>query len=225
MPTKKNAKQESSLRETPPRWTWNNRYRVWEANRKIFLYPENWIEPDLREPTASRAALRKALAFLCAECGVRTKREAAAKPVPHKGGCVLLTGKNRTGALIAAQTLARDLGRDLYRVDLGDVVSKYIGETEKNLRRVFDAAKKSGAILFFDEADALFGKRTDVKDSHDRYGIQINYLLKGIEDYDGVTILAASHRSHIDSAFRRRLRHVISIPPQINARARKSRTS
>jgi SpoVK/Ycf46/Vps4 family AAA+-type ATPase len=195
-------------------WEWPRRYRVWEANRKIFLYPENWIEPDLRSPTASRAVLRKAVAFLRAKCGVGTKGERAAKPVPRKSACLLLTGKNRTGALIAAQTLARDLGRDLYRVDLGDVVSKYIGETEKNLRRVFDAVGKSGAILFFDEADALFGKRTEVKDSHDRYAnIEINYLLQRIEDYADIVILAGSRRKNdIDEAFLRRLRYVLSIP-------------
>ena len=94
---------------------------------------------------------------------------------------------------MAAEVLASDLGLDLYRIDLSGVVSKYIGETEKNLRRIFDAAEASGAILFFDEADALFGKRTEVKDSHDRYAnIEINYLLQRMEDYHGLAILATN---------------------------------
>jgi SpoVK/Ycf46/Vps4 family AAA+-type ATPase len=122
------------------------------------------------------------------------------------------------GALIAAQTLGSALEMSLYRVDLGSVVSKYIGETEKNLDRMFKAAKKSDAILFFDEADALFGKRTDVKDSHDRYAnIEVNYLLQRLEENAGVTILATARRANIDDAFLRRLRFVISIPPRRKA--------
>jgi SpoVK/Ycf46/Vps4 family AAA+-type ATPase len=122
----------------------------------------------------------------------------------------LFTGKNRIGALVVAQTLARDLEKNLYRVDLSLAVSKYIGETEKNLRRVFDAAKKSGAVLFLDEADALFGKRTEVHDSHDRYAnIEVNYLLKRIEEYAGIAILATSKRTRIDNAFSRRFHFVI----------------
>jgi len=134
---------------------------------------------------------------------------------------VLLTGKNRTGALVAAQKLVRDLREDLYHVDLGAVVSKYIGETEKNLRRVFAAAKKNGAVLFFDEVDALFGKRTELKDSHDRYvNIEINYLLQRIEKYGGVAILAAGNRTKIDNALSQWFHFVIRVPPR-----RKSRRS
>jgi len=221
MPRKTAGKKEKQLRKAVAQWEWLKRYRVWNANRKIFLYPENWVEPELRLPIASRAALRKAVAFLGADCGVGTKRERAWKPVHRTGAYVLLTGDNRNGALIAAQTLARDLGKDLDRVDLGDVVSKYIGETEKNLRRVFNAAEKSDAILFFDEADALFGKRTNVSDSHDRYAnIEINCLLDRIEDYAGITILATNKRRNIDDAFLRRLRYVLSIPPRTSARSR-----
>jgi SpoVK/Ycf46/Vps4 family AAA+-type ATPase len=102
---------------------------------------------------------------------------------------------------------------DLYRIDLSAVVSKYIGETEKNLRRVFDAAEQSGAILFFDEADALFGKRSEVKDSHDRYAnIEINYLLQRMEDYRGLAILATNMKSLLDQAFLRRLRFHVEFP-------------
>jgi hypothetical protein len=214
------------LRKTEARWEWLKRYRVWDANRKIFLYPENWLEPELRLPPASRAALRKVVKFICTKCDAGTRRGRIRKPAHPKGARVLLTGKNRTGALVAAQTLARDLGTDLYRVDLGVVVSKYIGETEKNLRRVFNAAEKSGAILVFDEADALFGKRTDVNDSHDRYAnIGINYLLQRIEEYAGLVILAVGNRSNVDKAFSRRFHFVISIPPRRKGRPRESRSS
>jgi len=213
-PVKKAGKQEKQLRETESEWGWLKRYRVWDANRKIFLYPENWIEPELRLPTRFRAALSEVVAFIHANCGAVTKL----KPAHRKSVRVLFTGKNRMSALVAVQTLARDLGKDLYRVDLSAVVSKYIGETEKNLRRVFDAAKKGGAVLFFDEADALFGKRTNVKDGHDRYtNIEIDYLLENIEDYAGLAILAIGNRTKIDNAFSRRFHFVISIPSQREA--------
>ena len=115
--------------------------------------------------------------------------------------------KERTAA---AQMLAKELGQDVYHVDLSKVVSKYIGETEKNLRQVFTTAQASHSILFFDEADALFGKRSEVKDSHDRYANQeINYLLQQIEAYDGITIIAAKRKEDIDPAFLRRLRFII----------------
>jgi len=109
--------------------------------------------------------------------------------------------------------LANTLRLDLYRIDLSSVISKYIGETEKNLRRVFDAAEDGGAILFFDEADALFGKRSEVKDSHDRYAnIEINYLLQRLETYPGLAILATNMKDALDSAFVRRLRFIIQFP-------------
>jgi hypothetical protein len=114
---------------------------------------------------------------------------------------------------MAAEVLANELRLNLYRIDLSAVVSKYIGETEKNLRRLFDAAEDGGAILFFDEADALFGKRSEVKDSHDRYAnIEINYLLQRIESYRGLAILATNMKSALDTAFMRRLRFVVNFP-------------
>jgi SpoVK/Ycf46/Vps4 family AAA+-type ATPase len=101
----------------------------------------------------------------------------------------------------------------LYRIDLSAVVSKYIGETEKNLRKLFDAAEKGGAILFFDEADALFGKRSEVKDSHDRYAnIEINYLLQRMEAFRGLAILATNMKNALDQAFLRRLRFIVNFP-------------
>lgn len=125
----------------------------------------------------------------------------------------LFVGESGTGKTMAAEVIANELNLHLYRIDLSGVVSKYIGETEKNLRRVFDAAEDGGAILFFDEADALFGKRSEVKDSHDRYAnIEINYLLQRMESYNGLAILATNKKSALDEAFTRRLRFIVQFP-------------
>jgi len=114
---------------------------------------------------------------------------------------------------MAAEVVAGELLLDLYRVDLSGVVSKYIGETEKNLARVFDAADAGGAVLLFDEADALFGKRTEVRDSHDRYAnIEVSYLLQRMETYRGLAILTSNMQSSLDPAFLRRLRFVVAFP-------------
>ena len=127
------------------------------------------------------------------------------------GISALFAGESGTGKTMAAEVIANELRLNLYRIDLSAVVSKYIGETEKNLRRLFDAAEDGGAILFFDEADALFGKRSEVKDSHDRYAnIEINYLLQRIEAYSGLAILATNLKQAIDTAFLRRLRFVVN---------------
>jgi hypothetical protein len=129
------------------------------------------------------------------------------------GISALFAGESGTGKTMAAEVLANALNLDLYRIDLSAVVSKYIGETEKNLRQVFDEAENGGAILLFDEADALFGKRSEVKDSHDRYAnIEINYLLQRMEAYRGLAILATNMKSALDSAFMRRLRFIIKFP-------------
>lgn len=129
------------------------------------------------------------------------------------GITALFAGESGTGKTMAAEVLANELRLNLYRIDLSQVVSKYIGETEKNLRQLFDAAEDGGAILFFDEADALFGKRSEVKDSHDRYAnIEINYLLQRMEAYRGLAILATNMKSALDQAFMRRLRFVINFP-------------
>jgi SpoVK/Ycf46/Vps4 family AAA+-type ATPase len=120
---------------------------------------------------------------------------------------------NWHGLGLAAELERRLRGRELLRVDLAAVVSKHIGETEKNLDRIFDAAAKAGAVLLLDEADALFGKRSAVKDSHDRYAnIEVADLLQRIEAHGGVAILATNHRENIDPAFVRRLRFVIDFP-------------
>ena len=129
------------------------------------------------------------------------------------GVTALFAGESGTGKTLAAEVLARELELDLYRIDLAATVSKYIGETEKNLRRVFDAAEASGAVLLFDEADALFGKRGEVKDGHDRYAnLEVAYLLQRMESYRGLAILTTNLRSNVDRAFLRRLRFVVQFP-------------
>jgi hypothetical protein len=135
------------------------------------------------------------------------------KLASSRGVTVLFSGEPGTGKTMAAEILAGELGLDLYKIDLSSVVSKYIGETEKNLERIFDEAESSNAILFFDEADALFGKRSEVKDAHDRYAnIEISYLLQRMEAYDGVTILATNLRANLDEAFTRRLQFAVDFP-------------
>ena len=125
----------------------------------------------------------------------------------------LFAGESGTGKTMAAEVIAKALGLSLYRIDLSAVVSKYIGETEKNLRKLFDAAEEGGTILFFDEADALFGRRSEVKDSHDRYAnIEVNYLLQRLESFHGLAILATNMKSALDTAFLRRIRFVVNFP-------------
>jgi ATPase family associated with various cellular activities (AAA) len=130
-----------------------------------------------------------------------------------RGITALFAGPSGTGKTLAAEVVAGALGCDLQRIDLAGVVDKYIGETEKHLRAVFDAAESSGALLFFDEADALFGKRTEVRDSHDRYAnIEVDYLLQRMEEYPGLAVLATNRKSTLDPAFLRRLRFVLDFP-------------
>jgi predicted nucleic acid-binding protein len=145
----------------------------------------------------------------------------AAKGARGLGISALFSGVSGTGKTMAAEVLANELRLDLYRIDLSAVVSKYIGETEKNLRRVFDAAEEGGAILLFDEADALFGKRSEVKDSHDRYAnIEVSYLLQRMEAYRGLAILTTNLKSALDTAFLRRIRFIVPFPfPEAGQRA------
>src|SRR3954453_4488736 len=126
---------------------------------------------------------------------------------------VLFAGESGTGKTMAAQVLAADLGLDIFQVDLATIVSKYIGETEKNLGRIFEAAQGSNAILFFDEADAMFGKRSEVSDAKDRYAnTEVAYLLQRMEAYAGAVILATNFRRNIEDAFLRRLDFVSAFP-------------
>ena len=135
------------------------------------------------------------------------------KLVSGKGISALFTGAPGTGKTLSAQVIAGELGLELYRVDLSTIVSKYIGETEKNLERIFDEASSSNVILFFDEADSLFGKRSDVGDSHDRYAnIEVGYLLQRIETYDGIVLMATNLGANLDEAFTRRIHFIIDYP-------------
>lgn len=138
------------------------------------------------------------------------------------GLSALFAGGSGTGKTMAAEILARELDLDLYQIDLASMVSKYIGETEKNLRRVFDAAEESGAVLLFDECDALFGKRSEVRDSHDRYAnLEVSYLLQRMDSYRGVAILTTNMRHALDSAFMRRIRFIVPFPfPDAPSRVR-----
>nr|WP_242595071.1 ATP-binding protein [Corallococcus exiguus] len=130
-----------------------------------------------------------------------------------RGLSCLFSGSPGTGKTFAAQCLASALGLNLYRIDLSQVVSKYIGETEKALSRVFEEAEAGHGILLFDEADALFGKRSEVKDAHDRYAnVEVAYLLQRMESFEGISILTTNLRSNMDTAFLRRLRFVLEFP-------------
>jgi hypothetical protein len=176
------------------------------------------IEPaaswdDLVVPDAARHTLREIAVHMRHRTTVYQRWGFARKGRRGLGVSALFVGPSGTGKTMAAEVLAGDLELDLYRIDLSSVVSKYIGETEKNLRRVFDAAEEGGAILLFDEADALFGKRSDVKDSHDRYAnIEVSYLLQRMEAYRGMSILTTNLKTALDTSFLRRLRFVVPFP-------------
>lgn len=130
-----------------------------------------------------------------------------------RGVCMLFAGKSGTGKTMAAQVMGKELGLDVYKVDLSQIISKYIGETEKNINMIFDEAMKNNVILFFDEMEALFTKRTDVKNANDRYtNMEVAFLLQKMEQYDGVSILATNHLEQIDTAFYRRIQYVVSFP-------------
>ncbi len=168
---------------------------------------------DLILPAAELRLLREIAEQVAQRTTVYEKWGFSRKMSRGLGISALFAGDTGTGKTLAADVIATHLRLDLYRIDLSAVVSKYIGETEKNLRRLFDAAENGGSILFFDEADALFGKRSEVKDSHDRYAnIEINYLLQRMEAYRGLAILATNMKSALDQAFLRRLRFVVNFP-------------
>ncbi|MFY9718383.1 MAG: ATP-binding protein, partial [Candidatus Cybelea sp.] len=168
---------------------------------------------DIVLPSAESALLRRIADQVGARTTVYKTWGFGERMTRGLGISVLFAGPTGCGKTMAAEVIANDLQLDLFRIDLSAVVSKYIGETEKNLRRLFDAAEDGGAILFFDEADALFGKRSEVKDSHDRYAnIEINYLLQRMESYGGLAILATNVKSSLDQAFLRRLRFVVDFP-------------
>jgi hypothetical protein len=168
---------------------------------------------DLVLPEPQKATLRQIATHAKHRFAVYDAWGFAAKGTRGLGISALFAGESGTGKTMAAEVLANELHLDLYRIDLAAAVSKYIGETEKNLKRIFDAAEDSGTILLFDEADALFGKRSDVKDSHDRYAnIEVSYLLQRMEAYRGLAILNTNMKSALDTAFLRRLRFVVQFP-------------
>jgi SpoVK/Ycf46/Vps4 family AAA+-type ATPase len=206
-------------------------HRLWDAARHA-ARPRlgglaQVIEPqarweDLVLPPREEAALRAIVAFVRQRHRVYDDWGFAEGQNRGLGIAALFAGISGTGKTLAAEVLAGALKLDLYRIDLSAVVSKYIGETEKHLRTVFDAADQGGAVLLFDEADALFGKRSEVRDSHDRYAnIEVSYLLQRMEAYRGLAILTTNQRSAMDDAFLRRLRFVIEFPfPSPDDRAR-----
>jgi hypothetical protein len=192
---------------------------VWEAARRqpehalsrlaalvapAFALEDLVIEPDCRAKLEELVAHVELQHVVLDAWGFRRR-------LPRGQGVIaLFAGPSGTGKTMAAEAVAAALRQDLYRVDLSAVVSKYVGETEKNLATAFDEAQRTGAVLFFDEADALFGKRTEVKDAHDRYAnLEINYLLQRVETFTGLVILATNRQSALDEAFLRRLRFAI----------------
>jgi SpoVK/Ycf46/Vps4 family AAA+-type ATPase len=171
----------------------------------------DWL--DIILPEDQRAILQEMVNTVRGRPLVLDEWGVGQKLAASNGVTALFAGPPGTGKTMAAEVMARELGLDLYKIDLSSVISKYIGETEKNLEKIFKEAESSNAILFFDEADAIFGKRSEVKDSHDRYAnIEISYLLQRMEAYDGVTILATNLRANLDEAFTRRLQFVVDFP-------------
>ena len=186
-----NPRLASLARKITPRYSWDD-----------LILP-----PDQVELLREMVATVRQRPLVLETWGVGQKLAASA------GVTGLFFGQPGTGKTMAAEVLAGELGLDLYKIDLSSMVSKYIGETEKNLERIFSEAESSNAILFFDEADAIFGKRSEVKDAHDRYAnIEISYLLQRMEAYDGVTILATNLRNNLDDAFMRRLQFALDFP-------------
>ncbi len=168
---------------------------------------------ELVLPTQQRQLLSDIATHLRRRFKVYQEWGFASKGDRGLGISALFYGASGTGKTMAAEVLANEFRLDLYRIDLSRVVSKYIGETEKNLRKIFDAAETGSAILLFDEADALFGKRTEVKDSHDRHAnIEVSYLLQRMEAYQGLAILTSNFQSALDSAFERRIRFTVEFP-------------
>jgi AAA+ superfamily predicted ATPase len=196
---------------------------VWEAARR---QPEHALDrlaalvtpvfslDDLVLDEETEAKLRELVAHVALQHVVLEEWGFRRRLPRGQGVAALFTGPPGTGKTTAAEAIAHELGQDLYRIDLSAVVSKYVGETEKNLASAFDEAERGSAVLFFDEADALFAKRTEIRDAHDRYAnIEVNYLLQRVETFTGLVVLASNRQSAMDDAFVRRLRFVIRFDP------------
>jgi SpoVK/Ycf46/Vps4 family AAA+-type ATPase len=212
---KEEEKKEQSSQENPDKILWNACLRQARPNlddlaQRIRIMA-GW--DDLVLPDQQKKILFEVVAHVRHQARVYEDWGFAEKSASGLGISALFFGPSGTGKTMAAEVLANELCLDLYRIDLSSVVSKYIGETEKQLRRVFDAAEQGGAILLFDEADALFGKRSEVKDSHDRYAnIEVSYLLQRMEAYRGLAVLTTNQKSAMDKAFLRRIRFAIQFP-------------
>jgi SpoVK/Ycf46/Vps4 family AAA+-type ATPase len=187
-----------------------------DASRQTFSHrmggmaqriPTGFRWDDLVLPAETLEAVQEVVRFAKHRPFLLEQWGFAAKLPYGRGVSAILAGPPGTGKTMVAQLLAHDLGYDLYRIDLSQIVNKYIGETEKNLAKIFEQAEQSHAVLFFDEADSLFAKRTEVKSSNDRYAnLEVNYLLQRMETYDGVTLLATNIEQGLDEAFKRRVR-------------------
>ena len=175
--------------------------------------PARYRWEDIVLPADQTLLLQEIVATVRGRSRVLEEWGLGRKLASSHGVSMLFAGPPGTGKTMSAQIIAAELGLDLYKIDLSTIISKYIGETEKNLERIFTEAESSNAILFFDEADALFGKRSEVRDSHDRYAnVEISYLLQRMEAYNGVTILATNLRANLDEAFTRRLQFAVDFP-------------
>ena len=189
---------------------WHSGQRLSVLAQKIQVH-YSW--DDIVLPLDQKTQLREMCGYIANRSVVYGQWGFQRKSNLGKGLNVLFAGPSGTGKTMSAEIMAGELGLDLYKIDLSSIVSKYIGETEKNLDRIFREAQDSNAILFFDEADALFGKRSEVRDSHDRYAnIEISYLLQKMEEYQGIVILATNFRKNIDEAFVRRLHVAVEFP-------------
>jgi len=190
--------------------------------RLVTHVPARATFDDLVAPPAVTLMLRDIVKFYRAAPRVEADEQLLPSRPLGKGLSCLFAGTPGTGKTFAAQCLASALGLNLYRIDLSQVVSKYIGETEKSLAQVFEEADAGHGILLFDEADALFGKRSEVKDAHDRYAnVEVAYLLQRMESFDGVSILTTNLRSNMDPAFVRRMKFIVDLPvPDVAMRAR-----
>jgi SpoVK/Ycf46/Vps4 family AAA+-type ATPase len=192
-------------------------HRLGDVAQRI---PSGFSWDDLVLPEDTLSQLREVVAF-ARERPFLLEGWGFARKLPYgRGVSAILAGPPGTGKTMVAQLLAKELGYDLYRIDLSQVVNKYIGETEKNLARIFTEAEDSHAVLFFDEADALFAKRTEVTSSNDRYAnLEVNYLLQRMETYDGVTLLATNLEQGLDEAFKRRVRFAVQFElPDVDER-------
>jgi SpoVK/Ycf46/Vps4 family AAA+-type ATPase len=214
------ARNNSRLRDgQTPKLTMEDLYTACRSrsNQKLLSFGRKIVPRyswnDIVLPKDIFSQLRELCAHVAYHARVYDEWGFDAKHNLGKGLNILFSGSSGTGKTMAAEVMANELKLDLYKIDLSNVVSKYIGETEKNLSRIFYEAETSNAILFFDEADALFGKRSEVRDSHDRYAnIEINYLLQKMEEQDGIVILATNMSKNIDNAFLRRLHFFINFP-------------